>query len=154
MTLIGQSITFGIFVWFTMKFVWPLIIGAMEEREAKIADGLAAAEKAKHDLEKAKEEMKRELNEAREKASSIISQANQRAASIVEEAEVLAKEKYNKIVDSAHDELVLQTTKIKNQLKNQIVEIAVQGAEKILNKHLDAKAQNDLLDDLVKDLEK
>tara|TARA_R110002124_G_scaffold114162_3_gene268682 strand:- start:10880 stop:11344 length:465 start_codon:yes stop_codon:yes gene_type:complete len=154
MTLIGQAITFAIFVWFTMKFVWPIIMAAMEEREEKIADGLAAAEKARHDLDKTREEINSDLNKAREKASSIVSQANQRAASIVEEAEVLAKDKYNKIVDSAHDDLVLQTAKIKNQLKNQIVEIAVKGAEKILNKNLDAKAQNDLLGDLVKDLER
>lgn len=151
-TLIGQAITFAIFVWFTMKFVWPMIISAMDEREQKIADGLAAAERGHHELLRANEQAKAELDKAKLQAAEIIEKANKRADIILSDAESSAKEKYNKIVDSAELEIKNKEIKLKEELRSQVIEIAVLGAEKILKKHIDTKAQNDLINDLVERL--
>lgn len=151
-TLIGQAITFAIFVWFTMKFVWPMILSAMDEREQKIADGLAAAERGHHELHRAHEQAKEELNKAKLQAADIIEKATKRADIIVSEAETSAKEKYNKIIDSAQVEIKNKEIKLKEELKSQVVDIAVLGAERILRKNIDSKAQNDLISDLVERL--
>lgn len=151
-TLIGQAITFAIFVWFTMKFVWPMIISAMDEREQKIADGLAAAERGHHELLRANEQVKAELDKAKLQAADIIEKANKRADIILSDAESSAKEKYNKIVDAAELEIKSKEIKLKEELRSQVIEIAVLGAEKILKKNIDTKAQNDLISDLVERL--
>ncbi|MBP9722350.1 MAG: F0F1 ATP synthase subunit B [Gammaproteobacteria bacterium] len=151
-SLFGQAITFAIFVWFTMRFVWPFIIKAMEQREQIIADGLAAAERGHYELKKAHEQASDELNRARVQASDIIDKAHQRANAIVEEAEVAAKAKCDQILLSAQSELKQKEIKLREELRQQVVNIAVLGAEKILKKSIDAKAQNDLIVDLVKQL--
>lgn len=148
-SLFGQAITFAIFVWFTMRFVWPFIISAMEAREKVIADGLAAAERGHYELKKAHETATNELNLAKQKAMEIVEKANQRAVILMEEAEVAAKQKYEQIVNAAQAELTTRESKVRDELRKQIVEIAVQGAERILKKNIDAKAQNDIIADLV-----
>ena len=97
-TLIGQSIAFIMFIWFTMKFVWPLLLTAMEERQARIADGLAAAEQGQKDFAEAQEKSNIEINKGKEKAATIISQAQKRGDEIVEEARDLAKKESERIV--------------------------------------------------------
>lgn len=151
-SLFGQAITFGIFVWFTMRFVWPLIIGAMDKREQVIADGLAAAERGHYELKKAHEQAEAQLSRARQSASEIIEKAHQRANVIVEEAEVAARAKQDQILLQAKAEIKQQEIKLREELKQEIVNIAVLGAEKILKKSIDAKAQNDILADLVQRL--
>lgn len=152
LTLLGQAITFAIFVWFTMKFVWPMIIGAMDEREQKIADGLAAAERGHYELERAHTQAEEELSGARAQAMSIIEKANQRADSIVEKAESLAREKYEQILATAQEDIAQKELRLKEELKRDVVNIAVLGAERILKNKIDGKAQNDLIADIVQQL--
>lgn len=148
-TLVGQAITFMIFVWFTMKFVWPMILGAMEEREQKIADGLAAAERGHYELEKAHKQAEQDVRHAKVDAMAIIEKANQRADAIVEQAETKAREKYEQILAAAQEELVQKEAKMREQLRKDVANIAVLGAEKILRANIDGKAQNDLIADVV-----
>lgn len=152
LTLLGQAITFAIFVWFTMKFVWPFIVKAIDEREQKIADGLAAAERGHYELEKAHKLAEDQLSKARNQAMEIVDKANQRADAIVEKAEGLAREKYEQILASAKDDLAQKELKLREELRRDVVEIAVLGAEKILKTRIDGKAQNDLIADIVKQL--
>lgn len=151
-TLFGQAITFSIFVWFTMKFVWPLIIGAMEEREAKIADGLAAAERGHYELSKAHKEAEEALNDARGQAMGIVEKANHQADSIVEKAQGEARQKYEQILAQAQVDIVQKEARLREELRKEVASIAVLGAEKILKSKIDGKAQNDLIADVVKRL--
>lgn len=152
LTLLGQAITFAIFVWFTMKFVWPLIMKAIDEREQKIADGLAAAERGHYELEKAHTQAQEQLSKARNQAMEIVDKATQRADAIVDKAEGLAREKYEQILASAKDDLAQKEIKLREELRRDVVDIAVLGAEKILKARIDGKAQNDLIADIVKQL--
>lgn len=152
LTLIGQAITFGIFVWFTMKYVWPLIISAMQEREQTIADGLAAAERGHYELEKAHKKAKEIIDEAMSKATDIVEKANHRANVIVDESKQEAKEKYNQIVASAETDIMQQTAKLKEELRKEVASIAVLGAERIIRRSIDNKVQNDLISDFVANL--
>ena len=148
-SLFGQMITFAIFVWFTMRFVWPVIISAMDKREQVIADGLAAAERGHYELKKAHELATNQVNAAKQQAMEIVEKANQRAVVMMEEAEHAAKEKYDHIIRSAEAELKAKESKVRDELRKQIVNIAVLGAEKILKKNIDATAQNDIIADIV-----
>lgn len=151
-TLFGQAITFGIFVWFTMKFVWPLILGAMEEREAKIADGLAAAERGHYELSKAHKDSENILAEARMQAMDIVEKATQRADAIVDRAEGEARVKYEQILAQAQIDMAQKEAKLREDLRKDVANIAVLGAERILKHNIDGKAQNDLIADIVKAL--
>lgn len=145
LTLIGQMITFALFVWFTMKYVWPPITKAMQEREKKIADGLAAADKGQRDLELAMHKSLEILEEAKINASRIIDQANKRAAHIVEEAKEQAREEGKKIIERARDEVEQQVNEAKRQLQNQVAELAITMAEKIIQRDIDPKTHQQLL---------
>lgn len=151
-TLFGQAITFGIFVWFTMKFVWPLILGAMEEREAKIADGLAAAERGHYELSRAHKDSENILAEARMQAMDIVEKATQRADAIVDKAEGEARVKYEQILAQAQIDMAQKEAKLREDLRKDVANIAVLGAERILKHNIDGKAQNDLIADIVKAL--
>lgn len=151
-TLFGQAITFAIFVWFTMKFVWPLILGAMEEREAKIADGLAAAERGHYELSKAHKKAEEVLGDARAQAMEIVEKANQRADVIVDKAEQEARKKYEQILEQAQVDIQQKEAKLREELRQDVANIAVLGASKILKSNIDGKAQNDLIADIVKQL--
>jgi len=148
-TLIGQAISFAFFVWFCMKFVWPPIMAALEERKKKIADGLAAAERGKHEQELAEQRAKEVISEAKQEASNIIAQAQKRASEIVEEAKDTARTEGDRIIASANAEIEQEVNRAKEHLRGQVVSIAVAGAGKVLRRELDEKAHDDLLKDLV-----
>jgi F-type H+-transporting ATPase subunit b len=151
-TLIGQTIMFAMFVWFCMKFVWPPIMAALEARKKQIADGLAAAERGKHDLELAAHRSADIIREAKEKAAEIIAQGDKRASEIVEAAKVQANVESDRIVGAAKAEIEQEVFRAKEQLLTQVSAVALAGAGKILGREIDAKAHNDLLEKLVAEI--
>lgn len=151
-TLLGQAITFAILIWFTMKFVWPPLLQAMEERTKTIADGLAAAERGKHDLELAAKRSAEIIHQAKEKAGEIIASGEKRASEIIEEAKVNAKAEGDRILAGAKAEIDQEVFRAKEQLRTQVSAVALAGAGKILGREIDAKAHNDLLDKLVAEI--
>ena len=148
-TLIGQMITFAIFVWFCMKYIWPPLIAALEERNARISEGLAAAQRGQQDLEEAEIKVKESLNEAKSQAQEIINQAQKRANEIVDEAKEGAREEADKIKVAATADIDQQVTAAREQLRKEVSSIALAGAEQILKREVDAKAHAAVLDDLV-----
>jgi F-type H+-transporting ATPase subunit b len=148
-TLIGQMITFAIFVWICMKYVWPPLMGILEERNKKIADGLAAAEQGQKDLEDAKSKVSDSLNEAKQQAQEIINQAQKRANEIVDDARETAREEADKIKAAASADIDQQITAAREHLRKEVSSIAIAGAEQILQREVDAKAHSKVLDDLV-----
>ena len=152
MTLIGQTITFVVFVWFCMKFVWPPIMHALAERKEKIADGLAAAERGAHEKELAEKRAAEILLEAKQQAQEIINQAQKRANEIVEESKDNARGEAERIVAAANAEIEQEVNRAREQLRGQVVSLAVAGAGKVLKKEIDEKANEQLLQDLVAQL--
>ena len=148
-TLIGQSITFLVFVWFCMKFVWPPIMQALTERKGRIAEGLAAADRGKHEQELAQERASELLHEAKQQAAEVISRADKRAAEIVEEAKADAVEEGERLKAAAQAEIEQEVNRAREALRGQVVEIATAGASRILKRELDAAANEDLIKDLV-----
>ncbi|MES2000116.1 MAG: F0F1 ATP synthase subunit B [Pseudomonadota bacterium] len=151
-TLLGQSITFFVFVWFCMKFVWPPIMQALGERKKQIADGLAAGERGKHELELASKRAAEHLHDAKQKAADIIAQADKRAAQLVEEAKGTAKVEGDRMIAGAQASIAQETVRAKETLRGQVAGLAVAGAEKILRREIDAKAHADLLDAIKNEL--
>jgi len=145
-------IAFVGFVWFCMKFVWPPILAAMEEREKKIADGLAAADRASHDLELAKEKAVERLKEAKEEAASIVDAANKRAAQLVEEAKDAATVEADRVKASAQAEIEQDTNRAREQLRGQVAALSLAGAEKVLGAAIDREAHNELVEKLASEL--
>lgn len=152
LTLIGQMIAFAGFVLFCMKYVWPPILAAMEEREKKIADGLAAADRASHDLELAKEKAVERLKEAKEEAASIVDAANKRAAQLVEEAKDAATVEADRVKASAQAEIEQETNRAREQLRGQVAALSLAGAEKVLGAAIDRDAHNELVEKLASEL--
>ena len=144
-TLIGQSITFIIFVWFCMKFIWPPVMHALEARKKKIADGLAAAERGKHEQELAQERAKDILREAKEQAGEIINRADKRAAEIVDEAKGEARAEGDRLKIAAHAEIEQELNRVREELRGQVVSIALAGAGKVLEREVDEASHGDLL---------
>jgi F-type H+-transporting ATPase subunit b len=144
-SLIGQAITFAILVWFTMKFVWPPLVKAMDERAAKIAEGLSAADRAKQDLEMAEKRAADRLREAKQHAAEIIAQAEKRSAQIVDEAKITAKKEGENLVAGAQAEIEQQIQQAKEVLRQQVAELAIAGAEKILLREVDSAKHAELL---------
>jgi len=151
-TLIGQAIWFAIFIWFTMKFVWPPLQRAMSNRQKQIAEGLAAAERAKNDLELASKRSAEMLREAKLKAQEIIGQGEKRAAQIVEDAKGVAKDEGAKLVAGAQAEIEREVSRAKEALRAQVAALAVSGASKILQREVDPKAHAQLLQTLASQL--
>ncbi len=147
-TLIGQSITFFFFVWFCMKYVWPPIMQALEARKTQIADGLAAAERGKHEQELAQKRASEVLHGAKQQAQEIIAKAEKRAAEIVDEAKTDAKGEGERILVAARAEIGQEFNRAKEGLRAQVVSIAVAGASKILEREVDAATHDDLLNKL------
>jgi F-type H+-transporting ATPase subunit b len=152
LTLIGQLIAFAVFVWFTMKFVWPPMVKAMEARKKIIADGLAAAEKGQHEEELARHRATEKLKEAKEQATEIIAGAQKRAAEIVDEAKHTARTEAERIRAAADAEIEQATNQARERLRGEVVQLAVAGASRVLKREIDAKANEDLLKDLVAQL--
>lgn len=151
-TLFAQLVVFFILAWFTMKFVWPPIVKALDERAKKIADGLAAAERGKHDLELATKRSAEALRQGKEKAAELLAQAEKRAAQIIEEAKAQAKVEADRVVAGAKAEIEQETVRAKESLRDQVAALAVAGAEKILRREIDAKAHAELLAAIKQDL--
>jgi F-type H+-transporting ATPase subunit b len=151
-TLIGQSITFIFFVWFCMKFVWPPIMSALETRKKQIADGLAAADRGKHELELAAKKAGDNLRDAKAQAAEVIAQAEKRAAQIVEEAKTAAKEEGDRQLVAAQANIAQETNRARESLREQVAGLAVAGAEKILRREVNAQTHADLLGQLKAEL--
>jgi F-type H+-transporting ATPase subunit b len=152
LTLLGQSIMFFMFVWFCMKFVWPPITEALSQRKQQIADGLAAGERGKHDLDLAAKRSSEILHEAKQKASDIVAQAEKRGVQIVEEAKGSAKTEGDRLLAGAKAEIEQEVFRAKESLRSQVADLAVAGAEKILRREVDAKAHAELLATLKSEL--
>lgn len=151
-TIIGQILSFLLFVAFCMKFVWPAIIGAMAEREKRIAVGLENADKAGRDLELAKEEAARKLRSAKEEAAAIVDQANKRANQIVEEAKELAREEGDRLKVAAQAEIDREKNRAKEELRKQVASLVLIGAERVLEVSIDANQHAGMLDKLAAEL--
>jgi len=151
-TLLGQTIMFAMFVWFCMKFVWPPIMAALDARKKQIADGLAAAERGKHDLDLAAKRSVEVLREAKEKAAEIIALGDKRHSEIVEEAKAKAEVEASNILTRANSEIEQEVFRAKEQLRVQVSDVALAGAGKILGREIDAKAHNDLLEKLLTEI--
>jgi len=152
LTLIGQTITFIVFVWFCMKFVWPPIMKALEERKKKIADGLAAAERGEHEMELARKRATEDLRQAKQQAQEIINLAHKRAGEIVDEAKEQARTESERILSAANAEIEQEANRAKEQLRKEVASLAVAGASKLIKKEIDEKANEALLKDLVAQL--
>jgi F-type H+-transporting ATPase subunit b len=151
-TLIGQSITFIFFVWFCMKYVWPPIMNALEARKKQIADGLAMADRGKHELELAAKRAGDSLRDAKAQAGEVIAQAEKRAAQIIEEAKLAAKEEGDRQLAAAQANIAQETNRAREALREQVAMLAVAGAEKILRREVNAQTHAELLGQLKAEL--
>lgn len=151
-TLIAQLIVFGILVWFTMKFIWPPIIKALDERANKIAEGLAAAERGKSDFEQAEKRVAAILAEGRQQVAEMVANADKRAAEIMEAAKQQASDEAAKILAQARADVAQEANRAREALRNQVGILAVKGAEQILRREIDANAHSDLLGALKQEL--
>ena len=151
-TLLGQALAFAILIWFTMKFIWPPLMGAIEERQKKIADGLAAAERARQELKDADARVADEIRKAREEATHIVERANQQYNQIVDKAKVDAVAEGARQKAAAQAEIESLSHQAREVLRQQVAALAVSGAEKILKREIDQNRHRDLLDALAKEI--
>jgi F-type H+-transporting ATPase subunit b len=152
MTLIGQTIAMIVFVWFSMKFIWPPIMTAIEERQKEIADGLAAAERGMQSLDKAKAEADGIVADARKQATTIIDQAQARANEIIAEGKAEGVKERERQLAAATAEVEQETNRAREVLRGQVSAIAVASAEKILKREIDPKAHEEILSKLAAEL--
>ena len=151
-TLFLQSIAMMIFVWFCMKFIWPPLLKAIDERREKIADGLAASDRAEQALKEANVRAEEQIKEARDKAGDIVEQANQRHNQILDQAKEDATGERQRQVAAAEAEISQVANQAKEELRNSVAALAVAGAAKILEKEVDEQAHRELLDKLIAEL--
>jgi len=151
-TMFAQAIVFTAFIWFTVKFVWPPLLRAIEARQKQIADGLAAGEQGKKSLEVSAKQAEQAIQEARVRAAEIIAQAEKRDAQMVEAAKVAAKNEGDREKAAAKADIQQEAQRAREQLREQVAALAVAGAEKILRREVDAKAHAELLDGIKKQL--
>jgi F-type H+-transporting ATPase subunit b len=151
-TLFAQAIVFTAFIWFTVKFVWPPLLRAIEARQKQIADGLAAAEQGKKSLEVSSKQAEQAIQEARMRAAEIIAQAEKRDAQMVEAAKLAAKAEGDREKVAAKADIQQEAQRARELLREQVAALAVAGAEKILRREVDAKAHAELLDGIKKQL--
>jgi F-type H+-transporting ATPase subunit b len=147
-TLIAQAIAFALFIWFCMKFVWPPLLNAIEKRQKHIADGLAEAERGRSSLADAQKQTEGLLREARSRAQEIVSMAERTASQRVEESKAQAKVEADRLIASAHAQIEQEVQSAKQQLREQVASLAVSGAERILQREVDARAHAAMLDQL------
>ena len=151
-TLFAQAIVFAALIWFTVKFVWPPLLRAIEARQKTIADGLAAGEQGRKSLETSNRQAEQTTQDARGRAADILSQAEKRAAQMVDEARGAAKEAAGREKAAAKAEIEQERTRAREQLRDQVALLAIAGAEKILRREVDAKAHGQLLDEIKRQL--
>ncbi len=152
LTLIGQTITFIIFVWFCMKFIWPPIMNALNERRKTIADGLAAAEEGQQQREKGRQDAAQLIEQAKLQAKNIITRAEKRGAEVVAQASDEARVEGERILNTARSEIDMEVNRAKEQLRSQVAQLAVAGASQILAREVDQKAHEKMLKDLSQSL--
>ena len=152
LTLIGQTIAMIVFVWFCMKFIWPPILGAIEERQKQIADGLAAADEGEKKLTEARAEADEIVADARKQATSILDQAHARANEILAEGKADGVKERERQLSAAKAEIDQETNKAREELRGQVSAIAIASAEKILNREIDSKQHEDILSKLASEL--
>jgi F-type H+-transporting ATPase subunit b len=151
-TLIGQAIAFFLFVVFCMKYIWPPIMHALQERKKKIADGLAAGERGRHEQQLAMERAKEILREAKDQAGEIVGRAEKRANEIIDEAKGEAREEGSRLLTASRAEIAQEINRAKEELRAQVVALAMQGAGKVLQREVDAKVHADLLNRLAAEI--
>ena len=151
-TILGQAISFAIFVWFCVKFVWPPVITAMRERQDKIAGGLQDAEKAEKDVLIAQDKAEETLREAKQQAAELIEQANKRSSQLIEEAKGQAREEGERLKTAAKSEIEQEVNRAKEGLRTQVSVLAIAGAEKILQASVDENAHSKMLEQLAAEL--
>ena len=152
LTLIVQMFVFGAFVWFTMKFVWPPLVKVLEERHDKIADGLAAAERGRRELELAQHRVKEDMKQAKADALDILDKANRRSAQLIDEAKLEARPEAQKVAKLAQEQLAQEVTRAKDELRKQVGVLAVAGAEKILKRAISEQESQSLMDNLIEEI--
>ena len=152
LTLVAQVVSFAVFIWLSVKFVWPPMLRAIEARQKTIADGLAAAEQGRRSLETSTRQAEEAIAQARARAAEILAQAEKRAAQLVDEARGAAKEEGNREKAAAKAEIAQELTRAREQLRDHVASLAVAGAEKILRREVDAKAHADLLQSIKQQL--
>ena len=153
-TIIGQVLGFLVLVWFTWKFVWPPLLGAIEERQKKIAAGLAAADRGQKDLEDAKVKAGESMREARERAVQLVDQAQKRGNELIDEAKHTAVAEGERLVAAARAEVATDSARARDALRREVAALAVAGACRVLGREVDAKAHADLLDQLAAEIER
>ncbi len=152
LTLIGQMISFGFFVWFTMTYVWTPIVKALQQRKDKIAEGLAAAERGHQEKSLGEQRALETLNAAKAQATEILNQAQKRASDIVEEAKDDARAEGQRLVTAAQAEIERETNRAREELREKVATLAVAAAEKILKKEIDARAHQSIVDDFARQI--
>jgi F-type H+-transporting ATPase subunit b len=152
LTLVVQMVVFAITVWITMKFIWPMLGGMLDERAKKIATGLAAAEKGQQDLAKASERAEIAIKEARDRANQIVDAAQRRANELIEAAKSQATQEGERLVASARTQIELATTKAREDLRREVASLAVKSASRLLDREIDPKAHSDLLGKLASEI--
>jgi F-type H+-transporting ATPase subunit b len=152
LTLIAQALTFALFIWFTVKVIWPYMLRAIEARQKTIADGLAAAEQGHKSLEASKRHAEDAIGQARGRSNEILAQAERRAAQMVEEAKNAARQESAREKAAAKAEIEQEASRAREQLRDQVAALAVAGAEKILRREVDAKAHAELLESIKRQL--
>jgi len=152
MTLIGQTIAMIVFVWFCMKFIWPPLLAAIEDRQQQIEDGLAAADRGQEKLLQAQAQAEEVIVEARQQATTILNQANARANEIVSDGKADGVKERERQLTAATAEIEQETNRAREELRGQVSAVAIAGAEKILNREIDAKTHEDILGQLAQEL--
>jgi len=153
-TLIGQMITFALLVWFTMKYIWPPLIQALEERKKKIAEGLAAAEKGQEDMKMAEKKAISVLREAKEQSADIVNLAHKRANEMVEESKQSAKQEGERLIVAAKAQIEQEMQQAKEGLRQEVSSLAITAAEQILQTEVDATKHKEIVDNVAKKLGK
>jgi F-type H+-transporting ATPase subunit b len=152
LTLVIQMVVFAILVWFTMKYVWPMILGPMEERSRKIALGIAAGEKGQQELAQAQTRIEQMIREAHERANEIVDQAERRANEMIEQAKRAADSEGQRILQAAQQQIELEAARVRDQLRKDVAQLAIDTASKLLEREIDARAHRDLIDKLAAQL--
>lgn len=152
LTLFGQMISFAVFVWFTMKFIWPPIVKAVQERKAKIAEGLAAAERGHHEQELGQKRAMEIMRQAKAEASDVVAQAQKRAAEIIDEARTDARAEGDRLLVAARAEIEQERTKVREELRESLASLVVSATEKILQKEIRVEDHRSLLDGFAKQI--
>ena len=152
-TLLGQMLVFGVLIWVSWKFIWPPLVKAVEDRQKKIAEGLAAAERGQVELQSANGEAQTILNAAREQAKKIVDQAHKREVEIVDEARSTAVDEGKRIIESSRQDAQQEKARARDELRKDVATLAVAGASRLLQREIDPRAHAELIEQLAREIE-